>query len=190
LILVEREIYHHHDARYVEHHPWNAECNKAHAELFQRVKKDVPFLTDWVNKRYSKATIYDDSYSPFCFIAEKTAHAEEIHDFLDGYCRKVPHLAVVRNDVYARFSHEAYNKGTALKELTGKLGIRPHEVVAAGDHLNDLPMLTGEHAKCLVAPSNAIEMVKAAVKKQNGHISALHCGHGVAEGLMRFLGTD
>jgi HAD superfamily hydrolase (TIGR01484 family) len=189
LILVEREIYHHHNASYVEHHPWNARCNKAHAELFQRVKKDVPFLTEWVNKRFAKATIYEDLYSPFCFIADKTAHAEEIHDFLDGYCKKVPHLTVVRNDVYARFSHEAYNKGTALKELAGRLGIQSHEIIAAGDHLNDLPMLTGEHAKSLVAPSNAIDVVKEAVRKQNGHVSNLHCGHGVAEGLIRFIGN-
>jgi hydroxymethylpyrimidine pyrophosphatase-like HAD family hydrolase len=189
LILVEREIYHHHNAQYIEHHPWNAECNKAHAELFSRVRQDVPFLTEWVNKRFEKATIYEDLYSPFCFIADKTAHAEEIHTFLDDYCKKIPNLTVVRNDVYARFSHEAYNKGTALKELSTRLKIQPHEIVAAGDHLNDLPMLSGVHAKHLVAPSNAIDVVKHAVRKQNGHVSDLHCGHGVAEGISRFLAT-
>ena len=188
LVLVEREIYHHHNAQYVEHHPWNAQCNKAHAELFNRVRKDVPFLTEWVNKRFANATIYEDLYSPFCFIAEKTAHAEEIHDFLDGYCKKVPHLTVVRNDVYARFSHVAYNKGTALDELAGGLKIKPEEILAVGDHLNDLPMLSGTCAKWLVAPSNAIDVVKQAVRKQNGHVSEYHCGHGVADGIAQFLG--
>ncbi|MDB6059850.1 MAG: hypothetical protein JWO95_3694 [Verrucomicrobiales bacterium] len=188
LILVEREIYHHRDAQYVEHHSWNAACNKAHAELFGLVRKDVPYLSEWVNKRFEKATIYEDLYSPFCFVAEKTAHAEEIHQFLDDYCKKVPHLTVVRNDVYARFSHVAFNKGTALRELSGGLNIQPHEILAAGDHLNDLPMLSGEHAKWLVSPSNAIDVVKTAVRKQNGHVSELHCGHGVAEGIARFLG--
>jgi HAD superfamily hydrolase (TIGR01484 family) len=187
LILVEREIYHHREAQYVEHRPWNDECNRAHAELFHRVRKDVPFLTDWVNKRFANATIYEDLYSPFCFIAEHTRHAEEIHQFLDDYCAKVPQLTVVRNDVYARFSHVAYNKGTALNELSNRLNIMPHEIVAAGDHLNDLPMLSGVHARHLTAPSNAIDVVKAAVRKQNGHVSELHCGHGVAEGLGKFL---
>jgi HAD superfamily hydrolase (TIGR01484 family) len=189
LVLVEREIYHHNKTEYVEHHPWNAECNRAHAELFARVRKDVPYLTEWVNKHFEQATIYEDLYSPFCFIADKTQHAELIHDFLDGYCKKVPHLAVVRNDVYARFSHIAYNKGTALAELSKGLGIAAHEIVAAGDHLNDLPMLSGVSAKWLVAPSNAIDVVKTAVRRHKGHVSELHCGHGVAEGLARFLAT-
>ncbi|MGZ4972434.1 MAG: HAD family hydrolase [Limisphaerales bacterium] len=189
LVLVEREIYHHHETQYVEHHTWNAECNRAHAELFTRVRKDVPHLTDWVNKRFANATIYEDLYSPFCFIAGTRNHAEQIHDFLDGYCKTVPHLAVVRNDVYARFSHEAYNKGTALAELTRQLGIKADEILAAGDHLNDIPMLKGRYAKWLVAPSNAIDVVKTAVRKENGHVSDLHAGHGVAEGIARFLGN-
>ena len=46
---------------------------------------------------------------------------------------------MVRNDVYARFSHAAYNKGTALAELTRRLGLHSRTVFAAGDHLNDLP---------------------------------------------------
>jgi HAD superfamily hydrolase (TIGR01484 family) len=189
LILVEREIYHHRDAQYVEHHAWNTECNRAHADLFSRVRKDVPFLTEWVNKRFANATIYEDLYSPFCFVTEKTAHAEEIHQFLDDYCKRVPDLVVVRNDVYARFSHIAYNKGSALDELARILGIQPGEIVCAGDHLNDLPMLSGICAKWLVAPSNAIDVVKAAVRKQKGHVSELHCGHGVADGLAKFLGN-
>jgi hydroxymethylpyrimidine pyrophosphatase-like HAD family hydrolase len=53
----------------------------------------------------------------------------------------VPHLAVVRNDVYIRFAHDAYNKGTALREIARRLNVTPEETVAAGDHHNDLPML-------------------------------------------------
>jgi hydroxymethylpyrimidine pyrophosphatase-like HAD family hydrolase len=93
----------------------------------------------------------------------------------------------VRNDVYARFSHVAYNKGTALQELSRRLGIEPENILAAGDHLNDLPMLSTRFARYLVSPSNAVEEVKSLVKKQNGYISALHCGHGIADGLKFFL---
>lgn len=34
------------------------------------------------------------------------------------------------------------SKGTAVAALTGRLGIEAHEVVAFGDMVNDLPMLT------------------------------------------------
>ena len=36
---------------------------------------------------------------------------------MQEFCRRIPQLTYVRNDVYARFSHAAYNKGTALREL-------------------------------------------------------------------------
>ena len=94
---------------------------------------------------------------------------------------------MVRNDVYARLSHEAYNKGSALSEIARRLGVAPEHMLAAGDHLNDLPMLSLAHARCLVAPDNAIPLVKARVRSQAGYVSPLHCGHGVADGLEHFL---
>jgi hydroxymethylpyrimidine pyrophosphatase-like HAD family hydrolase len=93
----------------------------------------------------------------------------------------------VRNDVYARFSHEAYNKGTALAELTRRLGLDSETVFAAGDHLNDLPMLSRVHARWLAAPSNAVEAVKKAVRGQEGYVSELSHGRGVAEAMKHFL---
>ena len=72
-------------------------------------------------------------YSPFCLIAEDLASADAILVFLEEYCRQVPQLTVVRNDVYARFSHEAYNKGTALGEITRRLGLSSDVVFAAGE---------------------------------------------------------
>ncbi|MBA4147653.1 MAG: HAD family phosphatase [Verrucomicrobia bacterium] len=183
LVLVEREIYTHDNLQYVGLPEWNDACTRDHEEVFTRVRQDVTYLNDWVSQRFSKATIYSDPYSPFCLIAEKTADAEAIHEFLDGYCERVPGLVVVRNDVYARFSHVNYNKGTALTELARRLDISSEHILAAGDHLNDLPMLKTEHARWLVTNANAVPQVKEQVRQQNGYISEQHCGHGVADGI-------
>jgi hypothetical protein len=93
----------------------------------------------------------------------------------------------MRNDIYARFSHVAYNKGTAMAEIARRLGIAREQVFAAGDHLNDLPMLSREYAGWLVAPVNAIPIVKETVLKQNGFLSDRSHGYGVAHGLEYFL---
>jgi hydroxymethylpyrimidine pyrophosphatase-like HAD family hydrolase len=135
-----------------------------------------------VRQRFN-ATLYEDSYSPLCFIAETNQDAEAIHNYLDEYCRQVPGLTVVRNDVYARFSHRDFNKGSALKEIARLLNISNDQTFAAGDHLNDLPMLLRDHARWLAAPDNAVEAVKEAVRRQNGYVSRLPHGHGVADGL-------
>jgi hydroxymethylpyrimidine pyrophosphatase-like HAD family hydrolase len=186
LVLVEREIHLHRDSQYVALEEWNGPCAKAHGELFARVHADVPNIVAWINARFH-ARIYEDAYSPFCLIAGNNSDADVIQQYLSDYCRTVPNLTIVRNDVYARFSHEAYNKGTALAELTRRLGLDSETVFAAGDHLNDLPMLSRVHARWLAAPSNAVEAVKKAVREQGGYVSELSHGRGVAEAMNHFL---
>jgi hydroxymethylpyrimidine pyrophosphatase-like HAD family hydrolase len=182
LVVVEREIYAHEGARYAPLQPWNSECERTHRELFARVQPDLPELFDWVNGRF-KASVYSDPYSPFCLIAGNNDDADVIEEFLTRYCARIPNLALVRNDVYARFSHEAYSKGTALAEIARQLGVSRDHILAAGDHWNDLPMLLPEHARWLVAPSNAIPSVKEAVRRQGGFVSDEPHGYGVARGI-------
>jgi HAD superfamily hydrolase (TIGR01484 family) len=186
LVLVEREIHSHDGICYVGLEEWNARCTRSHEELFAHVIPDLTRITEWIYSRY-QATVYEDVFSPFCLIASNNDDAEAIHEYLTEYCRTLPHLTVVRNDVYSRFSHSAYNKGTALAEVTRRLGIKPEQVFAAGDHWNDLPMLLHKYARWLASPSNAIEPVKAQVRKQGGRVSELSHGNGVAEVLAGFL---
>jgi HAD superfamily hydrolase (TIGR01484 family) len=190
VVVVEREIYRHENSRFVADDAWNRDCRHAHEELFRMVRADVPGLVAWINERFV-ATIYEDAYSPFCLMANHNHDADAILEYLEAYCRQVPNLTIMRNDVYARFSHAAYNKGTALGEIARQLAVSSDEVLAAGDHFNDLPMLSNQFARRLIAPANAIPAVKEAVQRQNGYVSHQPWGHGVARGLEYFLeGVD
>ncbi len=186
LVLVEREIHLHHESQYLPLEQWNSACTSAHQALFDTIRSDLPTIIEWINSRF-QAMVYEDAYSPFCLIAGNNGDADLIHKYLDNYSRSVPGLAVVRNDVYARFSHHDYNKGTALDELARRLGCRAHQVCAIGDHLNDLPMLSKAHAAFIAAPANAVEPVKAHVRSQDGYVSSLSHGEGVVDALMHFL---
>jgi HAD superfamily hydrolase (TIGR01484 family) len=186
LVLVEREIHVHDGVRYVGLEAWNTECTRSHEELFARVRPDLPRLAEWINSRFN-ATLYEDAYSPFCLIAGNNNDAEVIHEYLQTYSQSVAQLAIVRNNVYSRMSHSAFNKGTALAELTRRLGCSAAEVLAVGDHFNDLPMLTKQYAGWLAAPQNAIDAVKAAVTRQSGYVSKRSHGNGVAEAIVFHL---
>jgi HAD superfamily hydrolase (TIGR01484 family) len=186
LVLVEREIHLHHESQYLSLEEWNGACLKAHAELFARLAEHLPRIVSWINARFH-ARIYEDAYSPFCLIASNNGDADTIHEYLNEYARSVPHLSVVRNDVYSRFCHSDYNKGTALGEITRRLGLSREQVFAAGDHLNDLPMLSRDYARFLAAPANAVAEVKEAVRRQGGSISERSHGYGTAEALASFL---
>jgi hypothetical protein len=50
-----------------------------------------------------------------------------------------------------------------------------------------LPMLDLYYARDLVAPVNAVPMVKESVARQGGFVADLPQGHGVAQGLRHFL---
>lgn len=186
LVLVEREIHCHHESQYVGWHDWNDACHRSHEDLFVRVRQDLPRLVSWVESRFN-ATIYEDAYSPFCLIAGNNGDADIIHQYMEEYAQEVPNLKVVRNDVYARFCHENYNKGIALAEICKRLKISSENTLAAGDHLNDLPMLDYQYARYLVAPVNAIDPVKQLVSRQGGFVADLPQGHGVAQGIRHFL---
>jgi hydroxymethylpyrimidine pyrophosphatase-like HAD family hydrolase len=186
VVTVEREIHQRLDSEFVPLEQWNRGCELAHERLFARIRPDVPRLTAWITSRF-KATIYEDPFSPFCLIASNNPEADQIHAFLEDYCATVPQLTIVRNDVYARFSHRDYNKGSALAEIARRIGVSASSIVAAGDHLNDLPMLSTTQAKWLIAPGNAVPVVKDTVRRQGGYVSESFYGHGVAEGVRSLL---
>lgn len=183
---VEREIFVHNGHSYVPSKLWNDTCTQAHKELFGRIKKDIADMTAWVNDRFD-ATVYQDIYSPFCLTAGNNDDADQIMVYLEEFCRKIPNLTIVRNDVYARLAHAHYNKGSVMSEIARQLQIPPGQMLAAGDHFNDLPMLDAKRARWLVAPDNAIRAVKELIQKQNGYLSPHACGYGVMDGLNRCL---
>ena len=77
--------------------------------------------------------------------------------------------------------------GPALAEIARMLDLNRSQVFAVGDHLNDLPMLKREFARCIATPANAVPAVVAAVREQGGFISSLAQGRGVREALLHFL---
>lgn len=186
LVLVEREIHFHQGSQFVADQDWNDRCARVHRELFERIAPDLPRLVQWINDRFH-ATVYEDLWSPICFLAGNNGDADLIHAYLADFCRHIPHLTVVRNDVYARLAHDGYNKGMALAEIARRWGITPNEIFAAGDHFNDAPMLDLKHARWLATTENAIEPIKAQVQRQGGFVSRFSEGLGVADALQACL---
>ncbi len=72
------------------------------------------------------------------------------------------------------------SKGTGLRDLASRLDIKPENILALGDQLNDVPML--EYAGISVAMGNAVE----AVKNTAIHLTASNMDDGVAEAIERF----
>ncbi len=186
LVVVEREIHAWTGEQYAASLPWNEQCRREQAALFDKVEPRLGRVIDWIHSNYD-AVIYADAYSPFCLAAATNEDADDILNHVGAAFRDLPELSIVRNDVYARFSHNAYNKGTAMSEVARLNQVPREKILAAGDHYNDLPMLSLDHARFLVAPSNAIPEIKEWVTRQGGYVSPNPHGHGVVQGLDYFL---
>jgi hypothetical protein len=186
LVTVEREIHVRANGSYRELTAWNRACAEDHAGLFREVDRLLPSLRSWIAAHFG-AEVYSDSYSPFCLVARNNEEADRILEEAARHFARLPDLAIVRNDVYARLAHVRYSKGTALAEIARRLGLEPATTFAAGDHWNDLPMLSPSCAGMLAAPGNAIAEVRETVRRQGGFVSRYPAGRGVLDGLRHFL---
>lgn len=185
LVVVEREIYIHRDHDYEPWEAWNRRCAEDHARAFETIREELPRLRRWIHAHYD-AEVYEDPWSPLCLLAKSEPDAIAICRYLEDFCRERGGvLTVVRNDVYARFSCVQYSKGTALAAIARRLGVSPEETFAAGDHVNDLPMLHPGVAAHLAAPANAVPEVQQTVRAHGGWVSSFAYGHGVNEALHR-----
>jgi len=64
---------------------------------------------------------------------------------------------VVRNDVYARFAHDAYNKGTALAELARQIGIDAGTCLPPANHFQRPADAVRTYARWLAAPRTQLK---------------------------------
>ncbi len=188
LVTVEREIYFRNGCSYKPLIQWNDRCKQIHDELFTKVYPFVPELMNALNEKFNARTFSDD-FSPLCIIAPDNNTMDKICAYLLEFCKTIPGLDLMRNDVYARFCHRDFNKGTTITEISRFLGLQADSVFAAGDQINDLPMLDKNVANYITAPSNAVDVVKYAVIQQNGYLSSKPAGAGVLDGLRFYLNS-
>ena len=166
---------------------WNSRCEEDHQELFLREAPLLERMWDFLHNQTAVELIYEKGLL-VGFLAQDeeemnrvAAHFQTIRP-ADSLCD------YQRNTLYWRFCHAHYSKGSALAELCRLLRIGRENVVAAGDHHNDLSMLDGLHARWPIAPSNAIAEIQHAVRKAGGYVAATRCSRGVVEGLAHLFG--
>ena len=178
--VVEREVYRHHSGDFNPVHDWNSHSQSVHQALFDKHSSLMIEVSDWINDRFD-AHVYEDKHSPVCLIARCNEDADQIHRFVDEKLKQHKDLAWVRNDIYARFSHASIHKGTLVGEIAKLHQIDRDQILVAGDHFNDIPMLDPLVAQYLVAPGNSIPTVIDHVRKNKGWIASQPAGHGLLE---------
>ncbi len=177
--------------------PWNARCARLHDELFTAVAPLLAPVVAFVKRetraelQYGRRTRRNQGAASELagIVAQDDAEMDRIVALLDAVRAQMPNFSYQRNSIYLSFCHVGYDKGTALAELGRLTGVLAEATFAVGDHQNDLPMLTGVHARHVACPGNSIDEVKRVVREANGYVARDGYSAGVIEAL-RFYCAD
>jgi haloacid dehalogenase-like hydrolase len=182
LLTNEREIYRCEKGDWVAHGDWNSVSRRRHAELFQGALEMFALVERLAQELDYMTILYEDQL-PAGLVTNSEDEMEIVVGRIQVETRRLPDFSFQRNSIYLRFCHKDYHKGSALGELCRLEAIDAQEVLAAGDHFNDLAMLDGIYAKNTACPANAIAPVKELVRRTQGYIAEKCWADGVAEAL-------
>ena len=183
IITTERAVHRRGPNSWEDFGDWNRRCGEAHARLNVEAATIFADLNHYVAQQRGMILQKANDNEIEGLIATNEAQMDEAVAHLEKLRTALPHLNWQRNSVYLRFCHIDYHKGSALLELARLLEISHDQTFAAGDNLNDVPMLDGSAAKWVACPSNAIIDVKNCVRDAGGYVANEIAGLGVAEAL-------
>lgn len=164
---------------------WNARTERQTLELFGRAAHVFEAIEKLAAEDDSIEVLYENGRLAGLMTAEPEM-MDRTAQLVREVAADVPEFSFNRNHVWMRFSHREIHKGSALAELARLLGIPRGDVLAIGDHHNDLAMLDGSAAGMVACPSNAVPEVQAMVRQNRGYVSPHPWGEGVADAIRHF----
>lgn len=164
---------------------WNARTEKRTVELLGRAEDVLKAVRRMADADKNIEILYENGRVGGLMTAD-TETMDLVVEKIRALAADVPDFSFNRNTVWMRFTHREIHKGSALAELARLLGIRREEVLAIGDHHNDIPMLDGSAAAMVACPANAVGEVKDVVKAAGGYVSPFPWSEGVADAVRHF----
>lgn len=184
ILTSERHI-HHPDGRggWHDYGDWNRLC-RAHHDLLFAQSGDFFDQLRKMTERYPGVMLMQNGEGvPEGLRANSEEQLDELMLELQTLPGRHEDFNHQRSDIFLRFCHRLYDKGSTLSELARLLDMPTNHILAVGDHQNDIAMLLGRHAKMVACPANAHHSVKETVRHAGGYVSSLEAGEGTAEAI-------
>lgn len=158
-------------------------------------KESVYKVTPWIEKQRIQFDRYHRVHFPTeeeweTFYIDKLMIMDDVREgaiaILEDMCRNLPEeYGFTRyTNKSVEIVHRSATKASALLELTKLLGVDCREVLAIGDHQNDIEMI--QEAGIGAAVANATEELKKAAD----YVADARCVDGVLEIVEKFCGLD
>lgn len=164
---------------------WNAHTERRTIELLHRAGHVLESIREMSNRDKNVELLYENGRVAGLMTAD-VATMDGVVEKIRALAADVPDFSFNRNMVWMRFTHREIHKGSSLAELGRLLDIPRSDVLAIGDHHNDIPMLDGTAAAMVACPANAVGEVKDLVRAAGGYVSPFAWGEGVADAIRHF----
>ena len=168
---------------WVDYGDWNEICRDHHDALFEKSGVFFEKIRSLAEDHEGVTVLENASGVPEGLVASDEELLDAFSEEMDRIHGRPEDFHYQRSNIYLRFCHRRYDKGSALAELGRLLDMPSAGILAIGDHQNDIAMLVGGVAAMVACPSNAHATVKETVQEAGGHISELEAGEGTAEGI-------
>lgn len=187
LICSESMVYLRSNGSFHPLEPWNSMVQKDLVHFHRRVQERLQPLMPALQRSYGMLPSYiGEHYTAFA-IPDKDGLPQRFHLEIGEILSDIPKTMVTRNGGWVAILTEDLGKGNALRQFAAAGGYLPEDILAVGDHFNDLNMLDGKAAKHVGCPSNAIPEVIATVRLAGGYVARGQGPQGTMEVIRRFL---
>lgn len=167
------------------YHKENAKKNEAKRTNINVVQDIVGYIKNCEKENFLKITVCEENKVIFNSIIRKIKQFEGL-DILDTAYMSRKIIKMGTKDIpisyfYTEITNENVNKWSAIEFLINKLNIKPEEVMAIGDNINDREMI--EHAGLGVVMGNSSPLMKTIADV----VVADNNSSGVAEAIKKFV---
>lgn len=188
MICGESYIYERSGEEYRALEPWNSQAKLIQKAFHSSVQKILRPRFSEFTRYVSEDKAYLTDMGTYFYVEPEHDEYTRVAEMLDAVIREAEGGLLVKNGPWLFAQPEQLNKGRALRRLMQHRNIPPEEILAVGDHENDLSMLDGNTAGKTGCPASAIPEVRALVAENNGYVSAYDGPLGTLDVLRHYLG--
>ncbi len=168
------------DNQYAAREPWNSETLRTLVDFHGRVQGALQDRLESWQRQYAVEIRLGPSYTVFCVPGEEQ-QVTEFYTELSKAVSTVHDSIITRNGGWVVVLPTSMGKGNILNRYRQERGFRREEVLAVGDHLNDISMLDGNAAAWVACPADAKGPVLDTVRAARGFVAAKPGPLGTAE---------
>ncbi len=171
--------------RYTPFSSWNKQQLIKHKKLWDII---APNFEKWAEVIEQRFKIVDKAINDIVFAymvnSEKTYELRRLmKEFISDY----PEAQVSGNHDWSFILQSSFSKRSVLLKCAEVFGVKPENIIAVGDGLNDITMLDGSVTQMTGCPANASCEVKKAVKNTGGYIAEESDAKGTLQVIKYFV---